>query len=194
MSLASPNEPGILVMPDERLPEFVETLQTLMDENDVDGVEIDWQGASVSFLKRILKYVRENIQDKLVFAALTPDQIADVELADYVDLLVLKAWHPTRSPELVQTPAPLELGTKFVEELTSRGVPPNKIILGIPLFGWSYKLLDWDDGESVLADGYGLDGKYTKSEGQLGYFEVIVVSYSVRCLSDYIFLKYIFAI
>lgn len=178
MSLASSTSSGtifdaLLEMPDAALPDFVATLRALMQANDLDGVEIEWTGGSVASLKRILAYVRTHMRDKLIFVALTPEQIGDAELADNVDLLVLRAWHPTRDPGIVETPAPLELATTFVEETIAKGVPPKKIILGIPLFGWSYRLVNLDDGESVYANGYGVDGKYTTAKGQLACFEVI---------------------
>ena len=173
----------VLANAEERLPVFVDSLVDYLQEHDFDGVEIDWPTGTASSLKYLLGHLRNGLEPSgySLFVALRPEQIADGELAETVDALVLRAWHSRRVPEVVQSPAPLGLVTAFVESLTRRGVPAAKIIVGLPLFGWSYKLARKDDGESSLAIGFGMDGTYTQHKGQLAYFEVrgrVIIMYN----------------
>jgi len=57
------------------------------------------------------------------------------------------------------------------------GADPEKLVLGIPNYGRSYTLLDSDNNElGSSANGRGHQGKYTKEDGYLAYYEVIKCS------------------
>lgn len=53
-----------------------------------------------------------------------------------------------------------------------RGVPANKLLLGIPAFGKSFTLASSETGIGVPILGPGLPGRFTKEEGILAYYEV----------------------
>jgi hypothetical protein len=164
----------IIAEADERLPAFADSLLDFLAAHDFDGAEIDWTGGSVEALKLLLRGLRGPFAERglSLGLALGPEQLADAELAALADLLVLRAWHSKRPLEFAQSPAPLAFAQRFVDTLTRNGVPTSKIILGLPLFGWTYKLANKNEGSLNLAYGYGLEGRYTKQKGQLAYFEV----------------------
>ena len=55
--------------------------------------------------------------------------------------------------------------------LFSQGCPKNKLVLGIPLYGRSFKLLTTDTGINAYA-GPGRLGGWTKEAGFVSYYEV----------------------
>ncbi|KAJ8682783.1 hypothetical protein QAD02_018575 [Eretmocerus hayati] len=156
---------------------FANSLTNLLLEYDFDGVEIDWDRATVSELKRLMRVVTSELRERefLVTLALRPEQVADFELASMVDLLILRAWHSRRVPGLANSPAPLKLVTEIVESLNRKSVPLEKIVMGLPMFGWSYKLAPGSgqgEKEAAHAIGLGTHGPYTKHKGELAYFEI----------------------
>uniref|UniRef100_H9GTR5 GH18 domain-containing protein n=1 Tax=Anolis carolinensis TaxID=28377 RepID=H9GTR5_ANOCA len=54
----------------------------------------------------------------------------------------------------------------------SNGAPPEKIILGIPLYGRSFTLSSSQTGLNAPASGPGTAGIYTREAGFLSYYEV----------------------
>lgn len=142
-------------------------------------MEIDWESASPEDLDILTRELRRKFDKKgLVLAvALRPEQV-DIEetLAKNVDFIILRAWYSSRFPEIAESPAPMSFVTAFVNELLNKGVPSNKIVLGVPFFGWSYVLKKESNRNyetNLPAVGFGIDGKYTGSNGQLAYFEVM---------------------
>ncbi|XP_014210222.1 probable chitinase 10 [Copidosoma floridanum] len=162
----------ILSAPEKRLPIFVSSALEFLEQHDFDGFEIDWETGSVASLKLLLRHLRGALRERGYYlaVALRPEQLADAELSEMVDLLVLRSWHSSRDPQVLTTPAPLDLLIGFVERLTSAGAPPAKIIVGLPLFGWSYRMASSDESDAAV--GFGIDGRYTKRRGQLAYYEI----------------------
>lgn len=64
-----------------------------------------------------------------------------------------------------------------VSYLIQKGLPPQKLVLGLPMYGRSYKLadkpeLDKNKGFGMAASGGGDAGNYTKVIGFLAYYEI----------------------
>ena len=53
-----------------------------------------------------------------------------------------------------------------------KGMSPDKILLGIPLFGHKWKLNSEDIAPPALAAGAGAPGKFLKNVGIMAYFEI----------------------
>lgn len=62
---------------------------------------------------------------------------------------------------------------EFVSFWLSEGMPPKMLILGIPMFGRSYRLKYRNQTQvGATTIGPGMPGRYTKEAGFLGYNEV----------------------
>lgn len=55
------------------------------------------------------------------------------------------------------------------------GMSADKLVLGIPVFGRSYRLAASTlPAPGAKVDGWGDEGQYTQTKGMLAYFEVII--------------------
>ncbi|CAG9771439.1 unnamed protein product [Ceutorhynchus assimilis] len=110
-------------------------------------------------------------------------------LAPHVDFVTLHAFDfytPQRNPKLADFPAPLyelidrrtdENADAWVKYWLSNGFPANKLILGIPTYGRTWKLEADSNVETVPLeglDGPGPAGPLTKDAGILSYPEICV--------------------
>lgn len=67
-----------------------------------------------------------------------------------------------------------------VNYILSKGVPANKLNLGIPLYGRSFTLEDKDlTALGSPAIGQGEKGKFTREDGFKAYYEVILILISI---------------
>jgi chitinase len=69
-----------------------------------------------------------------------------------------------------------------VDYFLSQGVSPNKLVLGLPLYGRTFLLNDTEQAGNALLKGAqpkGFQGPYTKEDGFLGYNEVRAYSQPV---------------
>lgn len=67
----------------------------------------------------------------------------------------------------------LTLQEFVVKYIIRHGMAPEKLVLGVPLFGRSYTLApSTHPGPGALIDGWGDEGSYTQTKGMLAYFEV----------------------
>jgi len=65
--------------------------------------------------------------------------------------------------------------SECVDYFLSQGVPPYKIVLGVPFYGRTYLLLDPSEQGAALSstsEKKGFQGPFTKEDGFLGYNEV----------------------
>ena len=57
--------------------------------------------------------------------------------------------------------------------LLKSGASPDKLVLGVPFYGWAFTLADRNLHEiGSPSNGTGLKGPYTEEDGFLGYNEV----------------------
>ncbi|KAF2900983.1 hypothetical protein ILUMI_05201 [Ignelater luminosus] len=104
---------------------------------------------------------------------------------DFVNLWAFDYYTPERNPKEADYPAPLhelidrkfdENGNYLVQYWLQNGAPNNKLILGIPTYGRTWKMTDDSGltGVPPISDikGAGDAGPYTKEEGLLSYQEV----------------------
>ncbi|XP_060536626.1 chitinase-like protein Idgf4 [Cylas formicarius] len=109
------------------------------------------------------------------------------ELAPHVDFVVLHAFDfytPQRNPKLADFPSPLyelidrrsdENVDAWVKYWLSNGFPQNKLVLGIPAYGRTWKLDEDAKVDSVPPEGLhgpGEPGPQTKDAGILSYPEI----------------------
>lgn len=56
------------------------------------------------------------------------------------------------------------------------GCPPEKLVLGVPFYGHTFKLANADvNSVGAASNGPGIAGPYTSSSGSIGYNEVSLV-------------------
>lgn len=109
------------------------------------------------------------------------------ECARYLDRINLMAYDyhgPFDDPKITGANAPLDRDTnpmsiyfiaKSIEYYLDNGVPPNKIVLGIPTFGHSFEGvqgLENNKGPGNSFTSAGMSGPSTKMPGFLAYYEV----------------------
>ncbi|XP_066141897.1 chitinase-like protein Idgf4 [Euwallacea fornicatus] len=110
-------------------------------------------------------------------------------LAQQVDFVALHAFDfytPQRNPKLADFPSPLyelidrrpdENADAWVKYWLSNGFPPNKLVLGIPTYGRTWKLEEDSKVDAVPPeglDGAGAAGPLTKDAGILSYPEICI--------------------
>nr|XP_022908131.1 chitinase-like protein EN03 isoform X1 [Onthophagus taurus] len=107
-----------------------------------------------------------------------------IQHVDLVNILAYDFYNPTRNPKEADYPAPLyalydrkpdENADTIVRHWLETGAPSNKLILGIPTYGRSWKMTEDSAISGVppfTVDGAGEEGPYTKTPGILSYPEV----------------------
>lgn len=61
----------------------------------------------------------------------------------------------------------------MVKYIIRHGMAPEKLVLGVPLFGRSYTLAASTlPAPGALVSGWGEEGQYTQTKGMLAFFEV----------------------
>lgn len=112
-----------------------------------------------------------------------------MELVDWIGLMTYDyhtGWeqetgHISPLYHHVRDPAPILNANFSVRYWIERGVPVNKIVMGIPTYGSSFTLSETSQnhtsGFRAKASGPGKPGKFTRSAGFLAYYEVSVNLY-----------------
>ncbi len=157
----------------------IENMLTLVEDNGYDGVNLDWEGiapseqtAFTAFVQHLSQVFHEHgYYVTLSLPAETSYQPNNSwtgaynysALAKSADLLMIMAYdehYAGGSPGPIASPA----WVKSVLNYTISAVPPQKIILGIPGYGY-----DWG-GSGAVALSYGqaqvLEEQYTHQSGQ----------------------------
>lgn len=157
----------------------IENMLTLVEDNGYDGVNLDWEGIAPSEQQAFTKFVahlarvfhRHGYYVTLSLPAETGYQPQNSwtgaynypALAKSADLLMIMAYDQHwagGSPGPIASPS----WVKQVLNYTISAVPPRKVILGIPGYGY-----DWS-GSGAMALSYGqaqsLEQQYTHKTGQ----------------------------
>lgn len=104
---------------------------------------------------------------------------------DHINILAYDYHDPFNIPKITGANAPLNRDTnpespyyiaKTLDNYLNNGVPANKIVLGMPIFGHSYAgvsgLTSGDAGPGKLFETAGIPGPSTKRAGLLSYYEI----------------------
>lgn len=151
-----------------------ELILEFINNNEFDGVELNWDSAPINQLKLILKslYTQFIIRDKILAVTLKPHDNIDPEITEISHILLLQSWKNIHK-KYATSPAPLRMTLNFVKRWLNSGVNSNKLILDIPLFGNSYTLKLRNESKSGSpVNGPGISGLYTKIQGTLAYYEI----------------------
>lgn len=166
--------------------EFIQSLKTILETYHIDGIDLDWEFPSaynrerqhftqlVHEIRR--EYQREHRTYLLSVAAAAPESIAffayDIaELNDYVDYVNIMTYdyhfYTSYTPftglnaPLYQRPsersyfATLNINTS-INYWHVQGLDKDKIVIGLPTYGHSFKLIDpFNAGILSPAEGYG---------------------------------------
>ena len=143
--------------------EIIDRLVDLIEENDFDGIHIDFEAINAddadlvtAFQEELSEKMWEN--ERLVTQAVIP-RLSDSSsvwggaydyraLAQYNDLIVIMAYDYT--PVGSATPGPVAPVTwvGHVAAYASSRIPEEKVLLGVPFYGYDWKL-DEDDEEKT---------------------------------------------
>lgn len=178
---------------------FIDSVLEIMKQHDFDGVDMDWEyptcptgvdscGGSPQDKQNFLQLIRE-LRKALPGQLLTMashagqnvvDQAYDlpalVQDLDWINVMTYdlhgswerEALHhsPLRSGEGLSTESAVQL-------YKSKGVPAEKIVIGVPTYGKSLKLADQNNyGYKSGVAGAGEAGPYSQEVGMLGYLEI----------------------
>ncbi|XP_046398637.1 probable chitinase 2 [Ischnura elegans] len=182
---------------------FVASALDFIHNYDFDGLDLDWEypsqrGGKPEDKKNFVALVRElkeafksrgwiltsafgAAKDKI-------DAAYDVQaLAPHIDLFHLmcydyhgswdqKTGHnaPLHPPEQPRIPLDEYFNVEYtVKHMLRLGAPPEKLVLGVPMYGRTFLLANEDDGKvGSPAKPTGFQGRFTKEDGFMGYNEL----------------------
>lgn len=140
---------------DKNRGQFVSHVITYLSEHNFDGIDVDLEGPAINehYDKFIADLHRElKPRGKMLTAALThmngADKISDqsILLFDFINVMAYDATGPWRKDR----PGPHASYDFAVESLaywSSRGLPKNKTVLGVPFYGYGFGN-DFNEGMS----------------------------------------------
>lgn len=134
---------------------LIATSITLVREKGADGLTLDFENiprdqtnAFVNFLIDLATSMRRENPDYMLTVAIPPVDFEKIfafkEINNYVDYYVMMGYEYHGSNSKLAGPvAPLENGSKWigfslsnsVDEYLANGVPPRKLLLGVPYYG-----------------------------------------------------------
>ena len=137
---------------------LIQNLINLLKQRNGDGVNIDFErirserrGDLVRFMKRLVSKLKKEIPSAEVSMTIPPVDWRNAfdtgRLSQICDYLILMGYGYSWSGSSRAGPvAPLE-GTTYnvkrsVNTYLSTGVPPNKLVLGVPLYGYDWPVVD----------------------------------------------------
>ncbi|XP_026671822.1 probable chitinase 2 [Ceratina calcarata] len=190
---------SVLVSSPERRSSFIHSVVNFLGEYGFNGFDLDWEypgsrGGVPEDKQNFVSLVQELKEafrrpNYLLTAAIssnrqTIDAAYDLpELCKYLDLVHVMAYdyHGTWDNKVLPN-APLKSddGSSVMDTLSyllSKGAPPNKTVLGLPMYGRTYVLSkklnssrETPIGQPAGTDGF--KGPYTAQNGFMGYNEI----------------------
>ena len=125
---------------------FVAKLAAYVDDHRLDGIDVDLEGPSINadygpFIRDLSAALRP--RGKLLTAALSHGyggaNVPDSALAslDFVNVMAYDAAGPWR-PDAPGQHSSMAFAKTSVEYWRKRGLPPSKIVLGVPFYGYGF--------------------------------------------------------
>lgn len=142
---------------EERQDQIVERLADLVLENDYDGIHIDFEAINADDADLVTRFMSKlsdalHPENKMVTQAVIP-RLSDAssvwggaydyeELAKYNDYIVIMAYDDT--PVGSSTPGPVARApwVRDVATYARSTIPKEKILLGVPFYGYNWTLND----------------------------------------------------
>lgn len=124
---------------------FVRELGAYVETHHLDGIDVDLEGPAIgpdygAFIDDLAAELHR--RGKLITAALGSyggDRVPDAALAK-LDLIHVMAYDAT-GPWNLKKPGPhstLEFAKRSVDSWLKRGVPPARLVLGVPFYGYAF--------------------------------------------------------
>jgi GH18 family chitinase len=138
----------VKLLQDDMRAKFIENLVSVASKLNLDGIDVDLEGKDIddnyeSFVIELAEAFKR--QNKLITAAIAvyyKEMLTDKALAQY-DFVNIMSYDRT-GPWNPQKPGPHATFTHAVEDLeyfgTERGIPKEKMTLGVPFYGYGYDL------------------------------------------------------
>ncbi|MCO6475365.1 MAG: T9SS type A sorting domain-containing protein [Phaeodactylibacter sp.] len=153
---------------------FIHTIMEFVRAYELDGVDMDLEGGDVTYLySPFVLELRDSLsaEGKLLTAALPgisrDADITDAALAafDWVNMMVYNLTGPW-APNNPGPHSPFEFAVNSINHWFGQGVPPEKLTLGVPFYGWdfsanpvssfTYRTIVLQDPANAFADQAGL--------------------------------------
>ncbi|CAN5349434.1 glycosyl hydrolase family 18 protein [soil metagenome] len=127
---------------------FIKNLVAVAERYHLDGIDVDLEGKDIddNYEKFVVELAEAlKAQNKLITAAIAvyyKDMLTDKALAQY-DFVNIMSYDRT-GPWTPEKPGPHATFTHAVQDLeyfgTERGIPKEKMTLGVPFYGYGYDL------------------------------------------------------
>ncbi len=127
-------------------PELIEHFAQLIDRYNLDGIDVDLEGDFIdvnyeSFVLALSKMLRSKGKEMTAAVATwTSDRISDKALSVY-DLLHIMSYDHT-GPWNKDKPGPHATYEQMIADFThwrdSRKIPANKLVIGVPFYGYGF--------------------------------------------------------
>jgi chitinase len=138
---------------DENRASFVEKILTYINDHNLDGLDVDLEGPAINadygkFISDLSAALKP--QGKLLTSALShmngaakvPD--ATVNLFDFINIMAYDVTGPWR-PNDPDQHSSFEFAIESLVYWTSRGLPKQKAVLGVPFYGYGFGT-DFNEG------------------------------------------------
>ncbi|TVR70758.1 MAG: peptidoglycan hydrolase [Sphaerobacteraceae bacterium] len=162
-----------IIEDEEMRADIIERLVDLVETNDWDGIHIDFEGINADDAEHITQFQKELSEelwprDRMVTQAVIA-RVSDfpsvwggaydyAELAKYNDHIVIMAYDHTPVGAARPYAVAPEYWVRNVARYASSRIPNEKVLLGVPFYGYDWLLKDDDSGAT---DGRGRAMKHS---------------------------------